>query len=219
MTTHFFVQLYWPKDVGPVGHGSPAAPRRLWVRSLVGTNFRLRVKKPPRLPHVQSTVKPGLTHKATGPVYGWGRGSGVFLACCEKVILPLKQCRGGGLTPRRSSFFLVILVGTPPYYIFNGYSMNFFPYVNSPLSKLSTDRFLCGAHKDMNCEKWYKYNVEVLAYGSSHLTPTGFQCLRMTFPSSLHNLIPEIGCNSYVIFFIYQSGVLSCSFCINHIWM
>ena len=60
---------------------------------------------PARLPHVQSTVEPGLTHKATGPVYGWGRGSGVFLACCDKVILPLKQCRGGGLTPRRSSFF------------------------------------------------------------------------------------------------------------------
>ena len=40
-------------------------------------------------------------------MYGWGRGSGVFLACCEKVILPLKQCRGGGLTPRRSSFFFL----------------------------------------------------------------------------------------------------------------
>ena len=37
----------WPKDVGPVGHGSPAASRRLWVRSLVGTNFRLQVKKKP----------------------------------------------------------------------------------------------------------------------------------------------------------------------------
>ena len=71
-------------------YGSPAAPRRLWVRSLVGMNFRLRVKKLSHLPHVQNTVEPGLTHKATGPVYGWGRGSGVFLACCEKVILPLK---------------------------------------------------------------------------------------------------------------------------------
>ena len=35
-----------PKDVGPVGHGSPAAPLRLWVRFLVGTNFRLWVKNP-----------------------------------------------------------------------------------------------------------------------------------------------------------------------------
>ena len=94
-----------PKHVGPVGHGSPAAPRRLWVRSLVGTNFRLRVIKSPRLSHVQSTLEPGLTHKATGPRVRVGQGSGVFLACCEKVILPLKQCRGGGLTPRRSSFF------------------------------------------------------------------------------------------------------------------
>jgi hypothetical protein len=32
------------------------------------------------------------------------------LACCEKVILPLKQCRGGGLTPRRSSFVSPIIV-------------------------------------------------------------------------------------------------------------
>ena len=39
------------------------------------------------------------------PVYGWGRGSGVFLACCEKVILPLKQCRGDGLTPVGQVFF------------------------------------------------------------------------------------------------------------------
>ena len=68
-----------PKDVGPVGHGSPAAPRRLWVRSLVGTNFRLRVKKTPRLPHVQSAVEPGLTHKATGPRVRVGQGFGGFL--------------------------------------------------------------------------------------------------------------------------------------------
>ena len=60
---------------------------------------------PARLPHVQSTVEPGLTHKATGPVYGWGRGSGVFLACCDKVILPLKQCRGAVLSPAGQVFF------------------------------------------------------------------------------------------------------------------
>ena len=59
----------------------------------------LGLKKLPRLSHVQSTVEPGLTHKATGPRVRVGRGSGVFLACCEKIILPLKQCRGGGLTP------------------------------------------------------------------------------------------------------------------------
>ena len=70
----------------------------------------LGLKKLPRLSHVQNTVEPGLTHKATPPVYGWGRGSGVFLGCCEKVILPLKQCRGGSLTPRRSSFVSPIIV-------------------------------------------------------------------------------------------------------------
>ena len=28
----------------------------------------------------------------------------------EKIILPLKQCRGGGLTPRRSSFFFLYFI-------------------------------------------------------------------------------------------------------------
>jgi hypothetical protein len=46
-------------------------------------------------------VEPGLTHKATDS------GSGFFFACYEKIILPLKQCRGGGLIPRRSCFFTV----------------------------------------------------------------------------------------------------------------
>ena len=113
MSNYKLIRLQVRSLVGPVGHGSPAAPRRLWVRFLVGTNFCLRVKKPHRLPHVQSTVEPGLTQKATAPVYGWGRGSGVFLVCCEKVILPLKQCRGGGLTPRRSSFFLAVVHTAP----------------------------------------------------------------------------------------------------------
>ena len=67
-----------PKDVGPVGSGSPAALRRSWVRSPEGANFRLRLKKPPRMPHVQSTVEPGLTHKATGPHVRVGQGFGGF---------------------------------------------------------------------------------------------------------------------------------------------
>ena len=53
----------------------------------------LGLKKLPRLSHVQSTVEPGLTHKATGPRVRVRQG-------CEKVILPLKQYRGGGLTRR-----------------------------------------------------------------------------------------------------------------------
>ena len=68
----------------------------------------LGLKKLPRLSHVQSTVEPGLTHKATAPVYGWGRSSGVLLACCENVILPLKQCRG----PAGKVFFLSSLSPT-----------------------------------------------------------------------------------------------------------
>ena len=68
-----------PKDVGPVGSGSPAVLRRSWVRSLEGANFRPRLKKPPRLPHVQSTVEPGLTHKATGSRVRVGQGFEGFL--------------------------------------------------------------------------------------------------------------------------------------------
>ena len=37
------------------------------------------IKKTPRLPHVQSTVEPGLTHKATGPRVRVGQGFRGFL--------------------------------------------------------------------------------------------------------------------------------------------
>ena len=91
------------QGVGPPCTGGAGVRGFSW--SAVRRSFYLsNKKKSPRLPHVQSTVEPGLTHKATGPRVRVGMGSGVFLACCEKVILPLKQCRGGGLTPRRSSF-------------------------------------------------------------------------------------------------------------------
>ena len=36
-------------------------------------------KKTPRLPHIQSTVEPGLTHKATGPRVRVEQGFGGFL--------------------------------------------------------------------------------------------------------------------------------------------
>ena len=39
----------------------------------------LGLKKLPRLSHVQSTVEPGLTHKATGPRVRVGQGFGGFL--------------------------------------------------------------------------------------------------------------------------------------------
>jgi len=44
-------------------------------------------------------VEPGLTHKATGPRVRVRQGFGVFLAYCEKIILPLKQYRGAVLPP------------------------------------------------------------------------------------------------------------------------
>ena len=39
----------------------------------------LGLKKLPRLSHIQSTVEPGLTHKATGPRVRVGQGFGGFL--------------------------------------------------------------------------------------------------------------------------------------------
>ena len=63
-----------------------------------------RLKKNPRLLHVQSTVESGLTHKATGLVYGWGRGSGGFLACCEKVFY-LSNNAVGAVLPPQVKFF------------------------------------------------------------------------------------------------------------------
>ena len=36
---------------------------------------------------------------------GWGQGFGGFLDLCENVFF-LIQCRGGGLSPRRSNFFI-----------------------------------------------------------------------------------------------------------------
>ena len=90
----------------PVGSGSPAALRRLWVRSPEEANFRLPVKKNPRLLHVQSTVESGLTHKATGLVYGWGRGSGVFLVCYEKIFYLSNNVMGAVLPPQVKFFFL-----------------------------------------------------------------------------------------------------------------
>jgi len=64
-----------------------------------------RFKKPSRLLHVQSTVEPSLTHKATGLVYGWGRGSGVFLALCEKVFYLSNNAVGAILPPQVKFFF------------------------------------------------------------------------------------------------------------------
>ena len=58
------------------------------------------LKNPPRLLHIQSTVEPGLTHKATGLVHGWGRGLGVFLACCEKVFYLSNNAVGAVLPPQ-----------------------------------------------------------------------------------------------------------------------
>ena len=68
----------------------------------------LQKKKSPRLSHVQSTCMVRPTHKATDPVYGWVQGFGVFFGLCENVFF-LIQCRGGGLSPHRSSFFRFVI--------------------------------------------------------------------------------------------------------------
>ena len=35
---------------------------------------------------------------------------------------------------------------------------------DSYLNCVLDDRFVCGAHKDMNCEKWYKYSMKIWQY-------------------------------------------------------
>ena len=71
-------RLYLLRSSTQQGKSQAKGCRAGWFRQSGGTpeivgsipekaNFRLRLKKPPRLPHVQSTVEPGLTHKATGP--------------------------------------------------------------------------------------------------------------------------------------------------------
>ena len=55
---------------------------------------------PARLPHVQSTVEPGLTHKATAPMYGWGRGSGFFWPAVRRSFY-LSNNAVGAVSPRR----------------------------------------------------------------------------------------------------------------------
>jgi len=56
------------------GGSAEAKTTRSGVRSPARTG-----KKLPRLSHVQSTVEPGLTHKATGPRVRVGQGFGGFL--------------------------------------------------------------------------------------------------------------------------------------------
>ena len=61
------------------GLGCALEPYRLGFEPLGGEFSALGLKKLSRLSHVQSTVEPGLTHKATGPRVRVGQGFGDFL--------------------------------------------------------------------------------------------------------------------------------------------
>jgi hypothetical protein len=57
------------------------------VRLPVGANFRLWLKKSPRLSHAKAHVRLGRGRSHMGfdaAMYGWGRGSGVFSTCVRR---------------------------------------------------------------------------------------------------------------------------------------
>ena len=98
----------YSKGCRPIGSGSPAALRRSWVRSPEGANFHLRLKKLPRLSHVQSTVEPGLTHKTTGPRVRVGQEFGDFLNLLWEGHSTSQTMPWGRSYPCRSIFFWMI---------------------------------------------------------------------------------------------------------------
>jgi hypothetical protein len=59
---------------------------RSWVRLPVGANFRLGLKKFPRLSHAKAYGKARLISRAMGPYVWVGQGFGGFLDLCEKVL-------------------------------------------------------------------------------------------------------------------------------------
>ena len=64
----------------------------------------LGLKKLPRLSHVQSTVEPGLTHKATGPRVRVGQGFGGFLGLLWEGYSTSQTMSWRRSHPRKSSF-------------------------------------------------------------------------------------------------------------------
>ena len=65
----------------------------------------LGLKKLTRLSHVQSTVEPGLTHKATGSRVRVGQGFGGFLGLLWECHSTSQTMPWGRSPPCRSSFF------------------------------------------------------------------------------------------------------------------
>jgi len=66
----------------------------------------LGLKKLPRLSHVQSTVEPGLTHKATGPRVRVGQGFGGFLGLLWEGHSTSQTMPWGRSHPPQVKFFL-----------------------------------------------------------------------------------------------------------------
>ena len=92
----------WAKRTSASSAGGSAAAKttRSGVRSPARTG-----KKLSRLSHVQSTVEPGLTHKATGPRVRVGQGFEGFLGLLWEGHSTSQTMPWGRSHPRRSSFF------------------------------------------------------------------------------------------------------------------
>ena len=80
-----------PKDVGPIGSGTPEV-----VGSIPGRGeFPPPVKK-----------NPSPVTRRRAPVYGWGRGSGVFLPAMKKSFY-LSNNAVGAVLPPQIKFFKI----------------------------------------------------------------------------------------------------------------
>ena len=53
----------------------------------------------------------------TGTVYGWGGGSGVFLAYVRNIFFFSWKCREGGLSPQVEFFFSIHVFGGPSFVV------------------------------------------------------------------------------------------------------
>ena len=113
----FLLLLFWERRQRPaivVVASAGGTPQRSWIRSPSGANFSSGLKKLPRLSHVQSTVEPGLTHKATGPRVRVGQGFGGFLGLLWECHSTSQIMPWGRSHPRRSSFFFLFSGGGRP---------------------------------------------------------------------------------------------------------
>ena len=103
---HFFSRdISWPNYIGLVRQ-SGSIPQV--VGSIPGRDeFPLTGKKTPSPASCPKHCGAQPNSQGDGPRVRVGQGFGGFLGLVWEGLLPFKQSRGGGLTPRRSNFFLI----------------------------------------------------------------------------------------------------------------